>query len=70
MRADLQSLNRESELVPALGTVTTVPLNDLTRRFKLKPGVKEVAALGTYYSLGTQIVDRTSTMSVNSPAQY
>jgi hypothetical protein len=38
-----------------------VSLNDLTRRFQFEPSVEEVAALGTYYSLGTQIVDRTST---------
>ncbi len=56
LRADLQSVNVEAQLVPALGTVPTVSLNDLTRRFQFEPGVEEVAALGTYYSLGTQIL--------------
>jgi len=61
LRADLQSLNRESQFLSTLRTVATVSLNDLTWRFQFKPGVEEVAALGTYYSLRRQIVERTST---------
>src|SRR5439155_325233 len=33
LRAYLQSLNRESEFLSTLGTVSTVALDDLTRRF-------------------------------------
>jgi len=60
----LQSLDRETQFLSTLGTVATVSLNDLTRRFQFKPSVEEVAALGTYYSLRRQIVAKTSTMSV------
>jgi hypothetical protein len=58
---DLQFLNHETQFVSTLGTIATVSLDDLTRRFQFKPGVEEVAALGTYYSLRRQIVERTST---------
>jgi len=61
LRADLQSLNRESQFLSTLRTVATVSLNDLTWRFQFESGVEEVAALGTYYSLRRQIVERTST---------
>jgi len=56
---DLQFLNHKTQLISTLGTVATVPLYDLTRRFQFKPGVEEVAALGAYYSLRRQIVAKT-----------
>jgi len=58
---DLQFLNHETQFVSTLGTIATVSLDDLTRRFQFKPGVEEVAALGAYYSLRRQIVERTPT---------
>jgi hypothetical protein len=70
LRTNLESLNREAQFLSALGTVPAVSLNDLTRRFQLEPSIEEVAALGTYYSLRRQIVDRTSTMCVISPGGY
>ena len=63
LRADLQFFNQEPKFVPAFWTVPAVALNDLARGFQFKSGVEEVAALGTYYSLRRQIVERTSTES-------
>jgi hypothetical protein len=67
---DLQFLNHETQFVSTLGTIATVSLDYLARRFQFKAGVEEVAALGAYYSLRRQIVAKTPTMSVNSPARY
>jgi len=46
LRNNLQVLSVKPELLTALGTIASIPLNDLARSLQLKPGVEEFAALG------------------------
>jgi len=46
LRNNLQVLSVKPELLTALGTIASIPLNDLARSLQLEPGVEELAALG------------------------
>ena len=46
LRNNLQVLSVKPQLLTTLGTIASIPLNDLTRSLQLKPGIEEFAALG------------------------
>src|SRR3989475_12488074 len=61
LRTDLQFLNHKTQFISTLGTVATVPLYYLTRRFEFKPGVDLGGRRIIKKKMRRQIVDRTST---------
>jgi hypothetical protein len=52
---NLQVLSVKSQLLAALWTIASVPLDDLARSLQFEPGIEELATLGAQDSLRTQI---------------
>src|SRR6059036_500683 len=50
--AYLQALRLKTQFLPTLWAVSSMPLNDLARRFKFEAGVEKLAALGAEDFLG------------------